>query len=262
MNVTVENVTFSYDGRTPVLEDVSLDVPEGSLVGLIGPNGSGKSTLLKLTSGVLRPSRGRIRLGGVDVRSLSARVLARRLAMVAQDRPIGFEFTVREVVAMGRTPYVSRFGRESRADRRAIRDAMSLADVEDLAGRSIREISGGERQRVFLALALAQQPSVLLLDEPTTHLDLGHQVRFLAIVRRRAAEGCTVLLAIHDLTMAGQTVDRVGLIERGRIQATGEPGRVLTPANLRETFGVEVHVGRDPATGASYVVPRFERRSG
>jgi len=261
MNVSIENVTFSYDGRDLVLEEVSLDVSEGSLYGLIGPNGSGKSTLLKLASGVLRPGRGRVSLGDVNVQSMSPRLLARRLAMVAQERPIGFEFTVREIIAMGRTPYVARFGRESRADRRAIWGAMSLADVEQLADRSIREISGGERQRVFLALALAQEPSVLLLDEPTTHLDLGHQVRFLSIVRRRAEEGCTVLLAIHDLTVAGQTVDRVALIERGRIQATGEPGRVLTAANLREVFGVEVHVGRDPATGASYVVPRFERRS-
>jgi iron complex transport system ATP-binding protein len=260
MNVSIEGVTFSYDGLSLVLEDVSLDVPQGGLLGLIGPNGSGKSTLLKLASGLLCPSRGRIRLDGVDVRSMSARVLARRLAVVAQERPIGFEFTVREVVAMGRTPYVARFGRESRADRRAIRDAMNLADVEQLSDRSIRDVSGGERQRVFLALALAQQPRVLLLDEPTTHLDLGHQVRFLSIVRRRAEEGCTVLLAIHDLTMAGQTVDRVALIERGRIQATGEPSRVLTAANLREVFGVDIHVGRDPATGASYIVPRFEQR--
>jgi iron complex transport system ATP-binding protein len=262
MRVQVEDISFAYDDGDTVLEDVSVTVDSARLLGLIGPNGSGKSTLLKLISGVLRPDRGRVRLGGDDVRSLSARAIGRRLAMVAQDRPIGFEFTVREVVAMGRTPYLGRFGREGRRDRRAIREAMRLADVADLGDRSIREISGGERQRVFLALAFAQEPQVLLLDEPTTHLDLGHQVRFLSIVRARAEAGATVLLAIHDLTLASRAVDRVVLIDRGRIQATGEPGAVLTAANVRETFDVEVHVGRDPATGASYIVPRFEGRSG
>jgi len=255
MRVRVEEVAFSYDRRVNVLEEVFLEVESGELVGLIGPNGSGKSTLLKLVSGVLTASRGRIRLGEDDVRSLRRRSIARRLAMVEQDRPLGFEFTVREIVAMGRTPYVGRFSSESRTDRRAIRDAMSLADVDSLADRSIREISGGERQRVFLATALAQEPEILLLDEPTTHLDLGHQTRFLSIVRTRADRGCTVLFAIHDLTIAAQSADRIGLLDGGRLQRIGRPHDVLQAPLLSSVFRVALRVGRDPQSRAIYVLP-------
>lgn len=261
MRIRAEGITFAYRDRTWVVANVHLTVENGELVGLIGPNGSGKTTLLKLISGVLRPSAGRIWLGGDDVQSLSVRSRARRVAMVAQDRPLGFDYSVREVVAMGRTPYIRRLAGESRRDRRAIRDAMHMADVGGLADRSIREISGGERQRVFLAMALAQQPEVLLLDEPTTHLDLGHQARFLTIVRERAVAGCTSLLAIHDLTLAAQTADRIALLSEGRIVRTGTPREVLTQQNVRSVFGVDVHLGTH-AGGRLYVLPVLDPEAG
>jgi len=261
MRVDVEGVRFAYeqDSSSPTLDGIDLKVASGELVALIGPNGSGKSTLLRLISGVLRPARGRIRLGDDDVSGLPAREMARRLAMVSQDRPVGFEFTVREIVAMGRTPYRGRFRAETRADRRAIDEALALTDIGGLADRSIREISGGERQRVFLALALAQEPNVLLLDEPTTHLDLGHQLRFLSIVLDRTETGCTVLLAIHDLGIAAQTASRVALLVDGKLQACAPPGQVLTPEHLERAFRTRLRVGRDAGSGSPYVVPEIAR---
>jgi len=179
--------------------------------------------------------------------------------MVEQERPIGFDYTVREVVAMGRTPHRGRFARETADDRGAIERAMTLADVGDLKDRSIRAVSGGERQRVFLAMALAQQPKALLLDEPTTHLDLRHQVQFMSIVQERAEEGATVLMAIHDLTLAAQTTDRIALMHQGRIIVTGPPSDVLTRRHIKQAFNLDVVVGRHPDTSLTYVLPSIPK---
>jgi iron complex transport system ATP-binding protein len=261
MRIEVRNVSFAYDDRTPALRGVRLDVRSGESVALIGPNGSGKSTLLKVVSGVLRPDMGAVQLDERNIGELSARRRARCLAMVEQERPMGFDFTVREVVAMGRIPYRGRFAREARVDRRAVDRAMDLADIRELADRSIRAVSGGERQRVFLGMALAQEPDVLLLDEPTTHLDLRHQVGFMSIVRERACAGMTVLIAIHDLTLAAQATDRIALMSEGRIVVTGIAGDVLTASNVRRVFGVDAVVGAHPELGTTYVLPTLTRRA-
>jgi iron complex transport system ATP-binding protein len=261
MRIEVRNVSFAYDDRTPALRGARLDVRSGESVALIGPNGSGKSTLLKVVSGVLRPDMGAVQLDERNIGELSARRRARCLAMVEQERPMGFDFTVREVVAMGRIPYRGRFAREARVDRRAVDRAMDLADIRELADRSIRAVSGGERQRVFLGMALAQEPDVLLLDEPTTHLDLRHQVGFMSIVRERACAGMTVLIAIHDLTLAAQATDRIALMSEGRIVVTGIAGDVLTASNVRRVFGVDAVVGAHPELGTTYVLPTLTRRA-
>ncbi len=261
MRVTIESVSFAYDPSTPALKGVDLAVVSGESLALIGPNGSGKSTLLKVVSGVLRPDHGTVRLDDSPIDSLSARGIARHLAMVEQERPIGFDFTVHEVVAMGRIPHRGRFARESIEDRRAIDRAMQLADVRELADRSIRAVSGGERQRVYLGLALAQEPEILLLDEPTTHLDLRHQVQFMTIVREQAEAGMTVLIAIHDLTLAAQTADRIALMSEGRIVVTGTPSEVLTPSNVQRVFGVNAVVGKHPELGTIYVLPALTQRN-
>jgi len=261
MRVTVENVSFAYDPSTPVLKRVDLAVASRESVALIGPNGSGKSTLLKVISGVLRPDSGTVYLDGSPIGALSARQVARRLAMVEQERSMGFDFTVREVVAMGRIPHRGRFARESSDDRQAIDRAMQLADVRELADRSIRAISGGERQRVYLGMALAQEPEILLLDEPTTHLDLRHQVQFMSIVRKRAEAGMTVLIAIHNLTLAAQAADRISLMSERRIVVTGTPSEVLTPSNVRRVFNVEAVVGAHPELGTIYVLPTLTEHS-
>ena len=259
MRITVEGVSFSYDGQARVLESIGLEVEIGEFVALIGPNGSGKSTLRKIISGVLRPTDGSVRLGDSSIGALSVRQIAQRLAMVEQERPIGFDFTVREVVAMGRTPHRGRFARETADDRTAISRAMTLADVVDLEDRSIRAVSGGERQRVFLAMALAQEPEALLLDEPTTHLDLRHQVQFMSIVQERASEGAAVLMAIHDLTLAAQTTDRIALIHQGRIIVAGPPSDVLTRRHIKQAFDLDVVVGTHPGTSLTYLLPRVPK---
>ena len=251
MRIEARNVSFAYDDRAPALRGVRLDVRSGESVALIGPNGSGKSTLLKVVSGVLRPDMGAVRLDETGVGELSARRRARSLAMVEQERPMGFDFTVREVVSMGRIPYRGRFAREAPDDRRAVDRAMNLADISKLADRSIRAVSGGERQRVFLGMALAQEP----------HLDLRHQVGFMSIVRERASAGMTVLIAIHDLTLAAQATDRIALMSEGRIVVTGIAGDVLTASNVRRVFGVDAVVGAHPELGTTYVLPTLARRA-
>lgn len=255
MRIKVEHLSHAYDGVTLVLRDIDFGIRSGRFFALVGPNGSGKSTLLKAISGVLRPSRGSVLLDDSPVGTLSSRQIAQRLAMVEQDRRMSFEFTVREVVGLGRIAHRARFARESERDRRVIALAMEQADVLELQGRSIRAISGGERQRVFLAMALAQEPKALLLDEPTTHLDLYHQTQFMSLVRERAGEGATVLIAIHDLTLAAQVTDRIALMREGRIVVTGKPCEVLTAEHLRRVFGVEVVVGSHPDPRITYVLP-------
>lgn len=257
MRIFVDRVSFSYDQAHRVLDGVDLEVNGGEFASLIGPNGAGKSTLLKIISGVLRPTAGNIHLGDSSVSSLSVRQIAQRLAMVEQERPIGFDFTVREVVAMGRTPHRGRFARETQDDRGAIEHALELADVEELKARSIRAISGGERQRVFLAMALAQEPKALLLDEPTTHLDLRHQAQFMSIVRERADDGAAVLMAIHDLTLAAQSTDRIALMHQGQIIVAGSPEAVLTSEYIKKAFNLDVVVGRHEDTSLTYVLPRI-----
>jgi iron complex transport system ATP-binding protein len=254
-SIAVRNVFYAYVPPHDVVSDAVLTVEHGESVALIGPNGSGKSTLLHLIAGNLQPTRGTIFLDEQELPTYGPRGVARRLAMVEQRHAIGFDFTVREIVAMGRMPHQGRFAREAIADRRAIDRAMAEAGVETLAERSIRTLSGGEGQRVFLAMALAQEAEVLLLDEPTTFLDLRHQVEFLAIVKRCISGGRAVLLAIHDLALAAQTADRVVMMRAGAIVHNGPATEVLTPENVRTIFNVKVAIGRDRASGMSYVLP-------
>ncbi|MCK5827404.1 ABC transporter ATP-binding protein [Candidatus Bipolaricaulota bacterium] len=255
MQVDIKNISFSYGVEPCVVRDVSLRVPTGQAVGLIGPNGSGKSTLLKLVSRSLRPDQGCIQLGGKDIAGFRTREIACCLAMVEQKQTIGFDFTVRDIVAMGRLPHRGRWSRESRTDREAIERAMQWAEVERLSGRSVRTLSGGEGQRVFLAMTLAQEPEVLLLDEPTTHLDLRHQLNFLSIVKERIVVGLTVMLAIHDLTLAAQTANQIVMLHDGSVAFEGPPKDVLTMENIRAVFGVEAIVGQHQKTGMLYVLP-------
>jgi iron complex transport system ATP-binding protein len=252
MEITVQNLSFSY-GKRRVLAGITLAVREGEVLGLVGPNGSGKTTLLKTISGVLTPQAGAVYLDGRPIARLACREIARRVACVEQDREVGFDFTVEEIVAMGRFPHRRRLGQETKADREAIRRAMVETRVDSLARQSIRTISGGERQRTFLAMALAQEPRLLLLDEPTTHLDLRHQAEFMALVREGAQGGLSVIMALHDLTLAAAYSDEVALLSLGLLLASGRPEEVFTPANVHAAFGAEVVVGRNPSTGSLVV---------
>jgi iron complex transport system ATP-binding protein len=240
-------------GGTMILEDVAAHVDEGRFVGLVGPNGAGKSTLLRTIGAVLSPDAGSVVLDGEDVHGLSSRAASRRVAAVPQDTNLSFDFDVRDVVAMGRTPYRSRLRPGDEAGDAAVDRALERTETEEFADRSIGSVSGGERQRVVLARALAQDTPILLLDEPTASLDINHQLRTLELVRDLVDEGKTVIAAIHDLNLAAHYCDELVLLAEGRVLESGPPERVLTESNLGRAFDTRAVVSRHPVTGAVYV---------
>jgi iron complex transport system ATP-binding protein len=253
-------VRFGY-GDVPVLADVTLGLARGELVGLIGPNGCGKTTLVRLLSGVRAPDAGTVLLDGRPLAAFRARERARRLAVVPQDPSVGFGFTALEVVLMGRAPHLGPFGLPGPRDVAVAREAMALLDVAGVAARPLDELSGGERQRVLLARALAQAPDVLLLDEPTTHLDLRHQTGIYDVVHElRRTRGLAVLSVLHDLNLAAAYCDRLVLLAGGRVAADGPPAAVLTPALLESAYGTAVHVAVNALTGGPLVLPRSPAR--
>lgn len=243
--LTIEHVSAAYDQR-PVLHDLSFNVGAGQVLGLIGPNGSGKSTLLRLLSGTLRATHGTIRLDGKLLSSLTPATRARSIAVVPQTSQLPEAFSVGEVVLMGRTPYLSRFGGERASDYQIAHRAMLQTETWALAQRRIGELSGGEQQRVLIARALAQEPQVLLLDEATAHLDLKYQVSTLQLARRLALGGMTIIAALHDLNLAAMFVDQLMLLDAGRIVVCDTPAQVLTPDWIRQVYGVEVVIGQHP----------------
>ena len=260
--IGVRNVAVEL-GETAVLDGVSATVPEGKLVGLVGPNGAGKTTLLRTIHGVLDPDRGEVRIGGDPVRALSSAEISRRIAVVPQDTTLSFDFPVENVVAMGRHPYRSRLSGPDADDRERVAAAMERTDVTEFAERPITAVSGGERKRVLLARALAQDAPILLLDEPTASLDVNHQVRTLELVRDLVDEdGKTVVAAIHDLDLAARYCDELRLLTDGEIRAAGEPGAVLSEANVEAAFDTKAAVATHPTTGSPAVTALPDRRDG
>lgn len=253
--LSVRGLTAGYTSR-PVLDRVDFDVARGELVALLGPNGCGKTTLLRCISGVHPAAAGAITLDGADVRTTGTAAMARRVAVVAQAATLPGGFTAFDVALMGRTPHLRLLQGESRRDVAIVRAAMERADCWHFRARPVDELSGGERQRVVIARALAQQPDLLLLDEPTSHLDLAHQVETFRLMRELCRDQqLAVVAVVHDLTLASLFADRVVLLSGGIIAAEGAPGDVLRAGVIERTFGVAVRVIRDPATGAPIVVP-------
>lgn len=247
--LVVEHVTLTA-GAHHLVRDVSLTARPGEVIGLVGPNGSGKSSLLRAVYRVLRPDAGHVRVGGADAWSLPVRQLARTLAAVVQESGAELDLSVREVVAMGRTPHKRLLDGDTAEDHRLIESALESVDAAALAGRPFDRLSGGERQRVLIARALAQQPSLLVLDEPTNHLDIRHQLEVLGILRRLPA---TVLVALHDLNLAAYYCDRLYVLRDGAVTASGRPAEVLTAELLAEVYGVAGEVAIHPRTGAPQV---------
>lgn len=240
----MQEVSFGYHQQQALLYQVSLRVAAGEMVGLLGPNGSGKSTLLRLLSGVLQPRQGSVLLEGRDLRQWGRRGVAMRIAVVPQDLHVPFAFTVEHMISLGRTPFLHSFwGTRTEQDRAMVRDAMDAAEVAPLAERIFNELSGGERQRVMIAMALAQQPLLLLLDEPTSHLDIKYQVETLELVQRLNRERkMTVIAALHDLNLAARYFPRLLLFQRGIVADAG-PAEVLEPHLLSRVYGIDVQVG-------------------
>jgi ABC-type cobalamin/Fe3+-siderophores transport system ATPase subunit len=252
-------VTFSFNG-TPVLSRVDLSLEPGRVVGVIGPNGAGKSTLVRLLSRLLTPADGEIRLNGRELSRWPRAEMARILAVVPQDPELPPAFTAWEMVLIGRTPYLGWLGRESVADREAARQAMVETGIWRLAHRLISQLSGGEQQRVVIARALAQEPRVLLLDEPTAHLDINHQIETLSLVARLVRQRHLAALAIfHDLNLASQLCDELILLKEGRLVAQGAPDQVLTPPVIQDAYGARVEVMAHPQNGLPVVCPVYGR---
>ena len=244
-------------GANIVLKGVGLCLQRGEFVGLLGPNGSGKSTLLRVLSGVLKPTRGEVWLEGQPLSRLRAKEVARRLAFVPQREEVAFGFSAWEVVLLGRAPYIGWWGRERARDVQAAQRAMERTDCASLSARVFSSLSGGERQRVVLARGLAQETSLLLLDEPLTHLDVAHQVGTLSLLRQlNREEGLTVLAALHDINLASEFCDRLLVLRQGQLVAEGTPSEVITPSLLARVFGLEAWVRVNPVTGRPHVLPR------
>jgi len=257
--VELEGIHFAYPRRARgqrgfEIRGLSLAVPPGEILGVIGPNASGKTTLLRLLSRLVMPSAGVIRLDGTPLAALTRTAVATRVAVVPQDVPRGFPYTVEELVLMGRFPHAPARFFESREDRAAAAEAMALVGVDALGGEPVDRLSSGERQRVLLARALAQRPRLLALDEPTAHLDLRYQAACVGLLRRLNREsGLTVVLVTHDLSLAGEVCDRLLLLEAGRAVALGRADSVLDPAVLESVYGCPVEVSRHPGSGRPLV---------
>ena len=259
--IKLESAYFSYPGRE-IFRELSLSLEEGEILALIVPNSSGKTTLLKLMDGLLQPQRGQVFLDGEELSRLSRSRVAKRVAVVPQETELPFSFTVAEIVLMGRAPYLGRFGWETRKDLDIAREAMALTDVAELEKRLFAELSQGEKQRVSMARALAQEPKVILLDEPASHLDINHQVEMHELIRRLNLEkNLTVLNISHDLNLAAEYSHRIALLHRGSIYALGTPSTVITEENIRRVYETTVMVEKNPISGAPRVTPLGKSRT-
>jgi len=256
----VDDVSFSYRGRanaaSDVLNDVSFEARRGTILGLLGPNGSGKTTLLRLMAGTLAPRAGRVTLDAIDVGRLSRRELARKIAIVPQETHATFDFTVLDIVLMGRYPHLGPFELEGADDVAIARDALAATGTGPLASRSFATLSGGEKQRVVIASALAQASAVLLLDEPTASLDLGYQIEIASLLTHLNAErGTTMVISTHDLNLAAALCTEIVLLTGGKVLAHGATAEVLTAPNVRRLYGVDADVQFHPRAGHVTVVP-------
>jgi len=255
MKLAADGVRFGYGGR-PVVDGVTLEVPEGRLLGLVGPNGAGKSTLLRCLYGAHRLASGAVRVDDVDIATLSRREIARRIAVVPQNCAPAFAVRVDEFVGMGRFAREPLFGGPTKSDWAVVARCLAEMGLADLAERPVDELSGGEFRRVLVAQALAQEPSVILFDEPVQQLDLLHLLEVMEFAKAFSRRGGTSgVIVLHDLGLAARYCDTIALLHDGRITAIGTPDEVLTVANVRGAYGVEAAVQRCPATGALQVVP-------
>jgi iron complex transport system ATP-binding protein len=247
--IEVKSISFRYFENW-VLRDISFQVGKGEFIGVIGPNGSGKTTLLKILYRLLIPQQGEVLYESVPLKKMTRREIAKKIAVVAQETYPLFPFRVIEIVLMGRSPYLGHLMFESERDLEIARKAMAWTEILPIAERPVDELSGGERKRVFIARALAQEPEMILLDEPTANLDIHHQIEFLDLILRLNQErGLTVIMASHDLNLASEFCSRLILLHKGEIYRTGSPEEVMTRENIEQVYGCGVYVDRNPVSG-------------
>ncbi|HAR49934.1 hypothetical protein ER57_11795 [Smithella sp. SCADC] len=251
--IEARNVNFSYAAK-PVMGNISFAIDEGQVVAVIGPNGSGKTTLLKIINGTLFPDAGQMLIDGKETGRWQRKEIAQKVAIVPQETAMIFPFYAEEIVLMGRFPHLGRYSFEDKKDYKIVHEAMEKTDTLAFADRRFSELSAGERQRVLIARALAQEPKVLLLDESTVFLDLKHQSQFLALLRQLNTEQkLTVIFVTHDINLAAQNADRIILLYSGKIYAIGKPAEVITAANIKEVYDVDAGIDSNPYDGSPRV---------
>ena len=257
MNIAAEakDITVGY-GEHTVLKSVSLAIEQGGFLGILGPNGCGKTTFLRSLSKVLKPEDGVVYIDGKTVSSYDAKTFAKTVGCVSQETETGFEFSVRDIVLMGRHPHIGRLAPLTAGDYAIADEAMRFTNTLQFKDRLVTELSGGERQRVLIAKTLAQQPKILLLDEPTNHLDVCHQIEILQLIRSLTPK-ITVIGVLHDLNLASYFCDRIVLMEKGQILSVGTPAEVLTPERVYDVFSVRMIVSPHPVTGKPYLIPEY-----
>lgn len=245
MRLEVKGLTFSY-GEKGTIKDVSIQVDKGEFVGLIGPNGSGKSTVLKNVYRGLTPDKGSILLDGENLLKMSYKKSARKMAVVGQENDVPFDFMVEEIVAMGRSPHKKMFDIDNAHDKQIVHHALEHMGMEKMAKKNYLNLSGGEKQRVIIARAIAQESDFMILDEPTNHLDISYQMQIFDFIKRL---NITVLSAIHDLNLAALYCDRIYVLKKGEIVLCGTPEEVFTPENIYDIYGIHSSVMKHPVTG-------------
>jgi len=253
--VLIEDLSFKYD-TDEVLKNIDLEIPRGSFVSILGPNGSGKTTLLKNICNILKPDNGKILINNREVSNYKYKELAKIIAVVHQNSDIQFDFSVFDIVLMGRFPYTSRFKGENSKDVEIAKEAMINTGTWELREKGINEISGGERQRVMIARALAQEPEILILDEPISNLDIKYQVGILELCKRLNKEkGLTIIMTLHDINLAGRYSDYLILLDKGRIKIMDVPEKVLTKENISNVYGIKVDILKRNGDKTPYIIP-------
>lgn len=256
--LNIKNLCFSYNEGEPVLKNINVNFAVGKFHTILGPNGSGKTTLLKNIGRLLEASSGSIMLGNENMKSMKNKVLAKTVAIVPQYTSVEFDFSVHDIVMMGRTPYISRFSEETSCDEEIVRKAMESTNTWKLKDKNINAVSGGERQRVIVARAIAQETDIILLDEPISHLDIHHQIDILKNIRVMNQEKHkTIIAVLHDLNIAAAYSDNIILMHEGKIHGVGTPAEVLTPKAIKEVYGLNVNIIKDSTSNRSHIVPEY-----
>ena len=257
--IDVNNLSLTYDGNTLIIDQLDLTIEKQSVTALVGPNGCGKSTLLRGISRLLKPKTGSVHLDGRKVHSMKAKELAREMGILPQSPSVPEGLTVPELVAQGRYPHQSWFQQWSGEDERIVQDALNTTTLTEFADRPVDTLSGGQRQRAWVAMALAQQTDVLLLDEPTTYLDMAYQVDVLDLLEDLNQDGRTIVMVLHDLNQAARYADHIVALREGQIVTQGPPRSVMTSETIQQVFGLQTQIIDDPVTGTPMCVPLGRR---
>ena len=252
----VENLHFSY-GKKEVLKGLNFSVFESKVIGIIGSNGSGKTTLLKNISGYLKPTFGNIFIEDRNIRELSIKEKARYISYVPQDIRCDFQFTCYDIVMMGRMPFLKRFQSESQKDKDIVKRSMEMTNTWQFRDTMINQLSGGEKQRVYIARALAQEPKILLMDEPISHLDIKYQIEILSFVKELSKRGILVIAVLHDINLASQFCHEILIMKKGKLMDLGSPNKVITPENIKSAFSIDVELLKNPKNNTPYVFAKI-----